>query len=66
MRLLYPTQRKKYGNLTNYTSWKNTAKLPKYRGEDSFKCWYLKLENTRMATEVQFLKDQLLEKITLS
>ena len=30
--------------------------------EDSFKSKYLELENTRMATEIQFLRKQLLEK----
>ena len=30
--------------------------------EDSFKLKYLVLENTRMATEIQFLRDQLLAK----
>lgn len=39
---------------------------PKYRCADSFKLKYLELENTRMATEVQFLKEQLIEKTTLS
>ena len=30
--------------------------------EDSFKLKYLELENTRMATEIKFLRDQILEK----
>ena len=40
-------------------------KLDKYcqtSTEDSFKLKYLELENTRMATEIQFLRNQLLEK----
>lgn len=66
MRLLQLTHRKKVWKSHELHKLEKYRQTPKYCCEDSVKLKYLELENTRMATEVQFLKEQLIEKTTLS
>ena len=59
MRLLKPTRKKK---VFKSHQLRKSDKYCQTSNEDSFKSKYLELENTRMATEIQFLRNQLLEK----
>ena len=68
MRLLYPTRRNEIiianteKKVCKSHQFHKSDKYCQTINEDSFKLKYLELENTRMATEIQFLRDQLLEK----